>query len=173
MASVAKTSRHVPSTRALFYALDQKTTSRAKMLEKLDAATPFLQQGLKAYGPNNAASKAEIESGSIDVGDKKIAVGSDMQKCSIELGKILKLDEVQTYIMLRRALEEKGVTTRPKELTSELIELVCTFYHRERLALLKCIAALGAQKAYVLNGENDNGFSENEKKQEELSLIHI
>ena len=35
------------------------------MLEKLDAATPFLQQGLKAYGPNNAASKAEIESGSI------------------------------------------------------------------------------------------------------------
>jgi len=167
MASVAKTSRHVPSTRALFYALDQKTTSRAKMLEKLDAATPFLQQGLKAYGPNNAASKAEIESGSIDVGDKKIAVGSDMQKCSIELGKILKLDEVQTYIMLRRALEEKGVTTRPKELTSELIELVCTFYHRERLALLKCIAALGAQKAYVLNGENDNGFSENEKEQEE------
>ena len=63
MASVAKTSRHVPSTRALFYALDQKTTSRAEMLEKLDAATPFLQQGLKAYGPNNAASKAEIESG--------------------------------------------------------------------------------------------------------------
>ena len=104
MASVAKTSRHVPSTRALFYALDQKTTSRAKMLEKLDAATPFLQQGLKAYGPNNAASKAEIESGSIDVGDKKIAVGSDMQKCSIELGKILKLDEVQTYIMLRLSL---------------------------------------------------------------------
>ena len=67
MASTAKTTTHVPSTRALFYALDQKTTSREKVLEKPDAATPFLQQGLKAYGPNSAASKAALESGSIDV----------------------------------------------------------------------------------------------------------
>ena len=168
MTTAAKTSTHVPSTRALFYALDQKTTSQEKVLEKLDAATPFLQQGLKAYGPNNATSRAEIESGSIDLAGKKIAVGADMQKCTVTLAQLLKLDEIQTYVMLRRALEEKGITARPKELTGELIELVCTFYQRERLALLKCIAVLGTQKAYVFNGESEDGFSlENEKEQAE------
>ena len=170
MASTAKTTTHVPSTRALFYALDQKTTSREKVLEKLDAATPFLQQGLKAYGPNSAASKAALESGSIDVGGKTIAVGADMQKCTVMLAQLLKLDEIQTYVMLRRALEEKGITARPKEVTGELIELVCTFYHRERLALLKCVAVLGTQKAYVFDGENDDGFGGNEKEGEEAEF---
>ena len=170
MASTAKTTTHVPSTRALFYALDQKTTSREKVLEKLDAATPFLQQGLKAYGPNSAASKAALESGSIDVGGKTIAVGADMQKCTVMLAQLLKLDEIQTYVMLRRALEEKGITARPKEVTGELIELVCTFYHRERLALLKCVAVLGTQKAYVFDGENDDGFVGNEKEGEEAEF---
>ena len=170
MASTAKTTTHVPSTRALFYALDQKTTSREKVLEKLNAATPFLQQGLKAYGPNSAASKAALESGSIDVGGKTIAVGADLQKCTVMLAQLLKLDEIQTYVMLRRALEEKGITARPKEVTGELIELVCTFYHRERLALLKCVAVLGTQKAYVFDGENDDGFGGNEKEGEEAEF---
>ena len=58
-----------------------------------------------------------------------------------------------------------------ERIDQQLIELVCTFYHRERLALLKCIAALGAQKAYVLNGENDNGFSETKTRKNEFTSM--
>ena len=94
-----------------------------------------------------------------------------MQKCTVMLAQLLKLDEIQTYVMLRRALEEKGITARPKEVTGELIELVCTFYHRERLALLKCVAVLGTQKAYVFDGENDDGFGGMEKKEKKPSLL--
>ena len=46
-------------------------------------------------------------------------------------------------------------------------------YHRERLALLKCVAVLGTQKAYVFDGENDDGFGGNGKEGEEASLSHF
>ena len=60
MASTAKTATHVRYA-SVVLRLEQKTTSREKVLEKLNAAA-FLQQGLKAYGPNSAASKAALES---------------------------------------------------------------------------------------------------------------
>lgn len=150
----------IPSTRALFYALDEKSSSSSSsfILEKVSSTIPFLTEGLKAYRKSNKESRDKIQSGSIDVGNnKKVTVGVDMQNISMELAKLFDLDEIITYVMLRRSLEEKEIKERPKELTKELIEIVSTYYHRERLALLKCIAVLGTRKAYyVSKSDNDN-----------------
>ena len=141
------------------------------IIERFDAAVPFLQQGLKSFGSSgNAESKAKIQSGSVELDGKQIAIGENMQRCALELAQTLNLDEVQTFVLIHRSLEEESKELdAPKELTREFIESVRTFYYRERLAVLKCLAALGTRRVYVSHIFSDEGKQGMNALEEHLS----
>ena len=62
-------------------------------------------------------------------------------KVATECARRLRLDETQTYVLLRRALDESEMP-RPSEATEEVVREVMRFYFRERLGTIKCAHAL-------------------------------
>ena len=135
----------LPNARALFYALDE-TVQRGDVVD--DATTSTLEDALEhvaraceTYGPTRAASAEALRGGSVEYGGKTLRVSATTAKVATECARRLRLDETQTYVLLRRALDESEMP-RPSEATEEVVREVMRFYFRERLGTIKCAHAL-------------------------------
>ena len=118
--------------------------SPADLDAKLEEASEFLAGCLASYKPPSSASKAEVESGSIsDYDGKTLKLNAAMKKVTIAASARLNLDEIQTYALMRRCVDEdKSTTELPTECDDDLVERLTDYYFRERLGMFKCIHAL-------------------------------
>ena len=86
--------------------------SPADLDAKLEEASEFLAGCLASYKPPSSASKAEVESGSIsDYDGKTLKLNAAMKKVTIAASARLNLDEIQTYALMRRCVDEDKSTT--------------------------------------------------------------
>ena len=147
--SAAARAGALPSTRALFYALETAVASGNEALDDatesaLSDALPHVANVFGGYRPLNAASAAALRSGSVEYGGKTLRVSETTASVAEACARRLRLDETQAYVMLRRAMDEGGMT-RPTEATEEVVREVMRFYFRERLGTIKCAHALLAR----------------------------
>ena len=134
----------LPAARYLFYALEDASAqglSKDELEKLLGESGDFLCGCLGSYSPPSAASKSAVESGTVSYGGKSLKLTESIRKVTIAASAKLALNEVQTYAMLRRCVDEDKLET-PTECDDDLVERLTTFYFRERLSLLKCVHQL-------------------------------
>ena len=115
--------------------------SKDELEKLLGESGDFLCGCLGGYSPPSAASKSAVESGTVSYGGKSLKLTESIRKVTIAASAKLALNEVQTYAMLRRCVDEDKLET-PTECDDDLVERLTTFYFRERLSLLKCVHQL-------------------------------
>jgi|AntAceMinimDraft_5_1070358.scaffolds.fasta_scaffold09651_2 nuclear pore complex protein Nup188 len=149
----------LPELRYLFFALEDAAAqglSPATLHTKLDDSADFLSRCLSSYLPPSAASRAAVESGSVRYGSVTLSLGASIRAVTVAAAARIALDEVQTYALLRRCVEEdKGAM--PTECDDDLVERLTHFYFRERLGMLKCIHALLIRAVQADEGEDGHG----------------
>ena len=109
------------------------------------SGSDFLSGCLGSYRPPSAASKAAVESGSVSYGGHTLQLNESIRKVTVAASAKLALDEVQTYALLRRCVDESG-SPLPTELDDDLTERLTRYYFRERLGSLQCIRARPRRK---------------------------
>jgi nuclear pore complex protein Nup188 len=148
----------LPAARYLFFALEDAASqgvSPAELQKLLDDSADFLSKCLGSYLPPSAASRASVESGSVSYGGKTLTLNTSICSVTVLASQRLALDEVQTYALLRRCVEEDK-SPLPTVCDDHLVERLTHFYFRERLGLLKCIHAL-LIRAVEADADDDEG----------------
>ena len=143
-AIMAPSTSVLPAARYLFYALEDASAqglSKDALEKLLGESGDFLCGCLGSYSPPSAASKSAVESGTVRYGGTSLKLTESIREVTIAASAKLALNEVQTYAMLRRCVDEDKLAM-PTECDDDLVERLTTFYFRERLSLLKCVHQL-------------------------------
>ena len=138
-------SKVLPSYREVFSVLEglgSLATSPVEVEKLLGDCSDFLKGCLDSFKPPSSASKAAVESGTVSgYGDKPLNLNESIRKVTVEASTRLALDEVQTYALLRRCLDEDKFPL-PTACDDDLVVRLTRYYFAERLQLMKCIQAL-------------------------------
>ena len=87
--------------------LGSLATSPEEVEKLLGDCSDFLKGCLDSFKPPSSASKAAVESGTVSsYGDQPLNLNESIRKVTVEASTRLALDEVQTYALLRRCLDE-------------------------------------------------------------------
>ena len=138
-------SKVLPSYREVFSVLEglgSLATSPEEVEKLLGDCSDFLKGCLDSFKPPSSASKAAVESGTVSgYGDQPLNLNESIRKVTVEASTRLALDEVQTYALLRRCLDEDK-SPLPTACDDDLVVRLTRYYFAERLQLMKCIQAL-------------------------------
>lgn len=83
------------------------------------------------------ASRGALDASEVVVGEHRLAVKPELKAAALRLSKCMNLDEVQSYILVKRTSE--NTPTALVADTEEFLRLVSVQYYLERQCLLKCI----------------------------------
>jgi len=138
-------SKVLPSYREVFSVLEglgSLATSPEEVEKLLGDCSDFLKGCLDSFKSPSSASKAAVESGTVSgYGDQPLNLNESIRKVTVEASTRLALDEVQTYALLRRCLDEDK-SPLPTACDDDLVVRLTRYYFAERLQLMKCIQAL-------------------------------
>lgn len=142
---MASGSKVLPNYREVFSVLEglgSIATSPEEVEKLLGSATDFLKEGLDSFKAPSQASKSAVESGTVSgYGDQPLNLNESIRKVTVEASTRLALDEVQTYALLRRCVDEDK-SPLPTACDDDLVVRLTRYYFAERLQLMKCIQAL-------------------------------
>ena len=63
------------------------------------------------FGKSNGASRAVLDAGQVAEGEHRLAIKPDLKEAALRASKSLDMDEVQSYILVKRS-SESAPTTR-------------------------------------------------------------
>ncbi|XP_048540938.1 uncharacterized protein LOC125520147 [Triticum urartu] len=107
------------------------------LAERIKGHHAWLRGAVSMFGKPNGASRSALDAGQVAVGEHRLVVKPDLKEAALRASKSLDLDEVQSYILVKRS-SESAPTTRDAD-PQELLRLVSLQYYLERQCLLKCI----------------------------------
>ncbi|KAL3621352.1 hypothetical protein CASFOL_036264 [Castilleja foliolosa] len=88
------------------------------------------------FGSPNQKSREALDSPCIKIGMHELDVQPELKDAVLKISSILCLDEVQTYILVKRSLEHNNAAT--SDMDSDILNWVMSEYYNERQCLLKC-----------------------------------
>ncbi|WVZ58174.1 hypothetical protein U9M48_008470 [Paspalum notatum var. saurae] len=97
----------------------------------------WLRGSLSMFGKPNESSRSVLDAGEVVVGEHRLTVKQELKEAALRASKCLNLDEVQSYILVKRS-SEFSPTVRDAD-AEEFLHLVSVQYYLERQCLLKCI----------------------------------
>eukprot|EP00798_Chlamydomonas_sp_ICE-L_P018574 gene18574-25083_t len=112
--------------------------------KQLDGHFDWLLHNLQNFKQQTDASAKLLDQTSIVLRGKKFAIEAKLKTATLKTSVLLDLDEIQAHILLKRWLkdtEQDGLLQDPSLPAGQEIQFgqeVMTYYHQERLFLLKC-----------------------------------
>lgn len=116
------------------------------------------------FGKPNVASRTALDVSQVAVGEHRLSVKPDLKEAALRVSKSLNLDEVQSYILVKRSSESTPTTLDAD--TEEFLRLVSLQYYLERQCLLKCI-----RRIFVHAACTDDDSDSTDAIKEEASLL--
>ncbi|XP_068639968.1 uncharacterized protein [Aristolochia californica] len=139
----------------LFNELENAPLSSAlplPLVNKLKSNHAWFLDSLSMFKPPNQASKLALEAEKVSIGSNGLVVRSELKDAALEVSSLLFLDEVQSYLILKRGIEQNSIPPDPK--VHDFLHLVLLQYFLERQCLLKCIREILCRTLYVANETN-------------------
>ncbi|XP_048539273.1 uncharacterized protein LOC125518486 [Triticum urartu] len=99
-------------------AASPSTAVSEALAERIKGHHAWLRGAVSMFGKSNGASRAVLDAGQVAVGEHRLAIKPDLKEATLHASKSLDLDEVQSYILVKRS-SESTPTTRdadPKKL---------------------------------------------------------
>ncbi|XP_047941076.1 uncharacterized protein LOC125188339 isoform X2 [Salvia hispanica] len=103
---------------------------------KLKDNHAWFSDTVSQFKPPNQKSREALDSPRVKVGPHELNIQPKLKDAALKISSILCLDEVQSYIISKRSLEQHNATTN--DLHPDIINLVMLEYYIERQCLLKC-----------------------------------
>lgn len=126
-----------------------EATTPAQVADFLRPRIPQLRNVQEPFGKPSDASKKKVESGSVALRDGVILRVEDEDKQFIfALSKKFDIDEVDALVLFRSFLFNEGLPTTAESdtgssiLVEEFLERITSFYHAERLSMLRVLEPL-------------------------------
>ncbi|KAG9442579.1 hypothetical protein H6P81_018433 [Aristolochia fimbriata] len=132
---------------------------------KLKSNHAWFLDSIHMFKRPNAVSKSALEAQRVSIGSKRLVVEPELKDAALVVSSLLCLDEVQSYLILKRGIEQNIIPSDPKE--QGFPHLVLLQYFLERQCLLKCIREILSRTLYAGNEANDS----NAVREEALQLI--
>ena len=142
----------LPATRALFYAIEDAGDDAASAPTLTREALKHIASFGAAYGARSAESARALASGQVPYGGKTLKVSETSARVAKACAERLCLDEIQTYVLMRRCIDEREMP-RPSEATEDVVREVMRFYFRERLGAIKCAHAMLSKSGSTNDGD--------------------
>ncbi|XP_020167834.1 uncharacterized protein [Aegilops tauschii subsp. strangulata] len=134
------------------------------LAERIKGHHAWLRGAVSMFGKPNGASRAALDAGQVAVGEHRLAVKPDLKEARLRASKSLNLDEVQSYILVKRS-SESAPTTRDAD-PQELLRRVSLQYYLECQCLLKCI-----RRIFVHDTCTDDDSDSSDAIKQEASLL--
>ncbi|KAL6854344.1 hypothetical protein ACP4OV_019247 [Aristida adscensionis] len=133
------------------------------LAKRIKSQHAWLRGSVSMFGKPNEVSRAALDAGEVAVGEHRLAVKPGLKGAALRVSKCLNLDEVQSYILVKRSSEISP--TVPDVDDQEFLHLVSVQYYLERQCLLKCIRR-------ILVYTNDGSDSTDAIREEASRLIN-
>ncbi|GFP89006.1 nucleoporin nup188 homolog [Phtheirospermum japonicum] len=104
----------------------------------------------------NQKSREALDSPCIKIGMHELNVQPELKDTALKISPILSLDEVQSYILVKRSLEHDNASV--SDMDSDILNTVMLEYYTERQCLLKCTRQI-LMHALQFGSESDGGSS--------------
>ncbi|CAN6324272.1 unnamed protein product [Urochloa humidicola] len=112
----------------------------------------WLLGSVSVFGKPNEASRSALDAAEVAVGEYRLDVKPELKEPALRASKCLNLDEVQSYILVKRS-SEISPTVRDAD-PEEFLHLVCVQYYLERQCLLKCIRRIFVHATHTGDGSD-------------------
>ncbi|CAK9138327.1 unnamed protein product [Ilex paraguariensis] len=132
------------------------------LVKKLKENHKWFLETVSQFKPPNQKSREALDSSQVKIGSHQLVVEPEWKDAALEIGSILCLDEVQTYILVKRAIEHN--TLPGDNIVHEILHLVMLQYYIERQCLLKCTRQILMYALYVGVGSKGHAMSEEVQK---------
>ncbi|GAX74714.1 hypothetical protein CEUSTIGMA_g2162.t1 [Chlamydomonas eustigma] len=123
----------------------QKQEIDDKAQKLFDDNYVWILNGASSFLPPGESSKKLLNDDKVSLKGKKFVIEPLLRPATLQLSIILDLDELQTHILLKRWLKDTGQdslvakasSSSPVSISLDAMLQVLTYYHEERLMLLK------------------------------------
>eukprot|EP00898_Chlorokybus_atmophyticus_P008278 jgi/Chlat1/8451/Chrsp80S00649 len=135
-----------PPHRLLYETLERADLGQCpadELAERLKQHEEWLLRTLSMFRSPSATSKAALSQSSISLGSHTISVQPKLRDIALRVSAVLNLDEVQSYILLERFVEEQKLDARSLDAPDLGLFVKIVVYHfTERARLLNCLHTL-------------------------------
>ncbi|XP_062200605.1 uncharacterized protein LOC133903312 isoform X2 [Phragmites australis] len=107
------------------------------LAKRIKSHHAWLRGSVSMFGKPNEASRSALGAGEIAVGEHRLTIKPELKEAALRASKCLNLDEVQSYILVKRSSETSS--TFHDADAQEFLRMVSVQYYLERQCLLKCI----------------------------------
>ncbi|CAN4119728.1 unnamed protein product [Withania somnifera] len=114
------------------------------------------------FKPPNHKSREALDASQLKIGLHHITVEPDKKEVALNISSSLCLDEVQSYMLVHRTINEKSVVS--DGVFHELPHLVMLQYYLERQCLLKCTRSIIMQALYIASRSQDASIVDESQK---------
>ncbi|KAK4437676.1 hypothetical protein Salat_0101600 [Sesamum alatum] len=138
-----------------------------KSLEKKlkDNHAWFLDTILQFKSPNQRSREA-LDSPRVKIGPHELNVQPELKDAALKISSILCLDEVQSYILVKRSMERNDAAV--SDIHQDILNLVVLEYYIERQCLLKCTRQI-LMHALYFGSQSEEGSAVLEEAQKLIS----
>lgn len=105
------------------------------------------------FKPPNLKSREALDASRLKIGLHQITVETDKKEAAVKISSALCLDEVQSYILVDRTIDQKCIVA--DGVFRELPHLVMLQYYLERQCLMKCTRHIIMQALYIATRSQD------------------
>ncbi|KAK9164468.1 hypothetical protein Syun_005370 [Stephania yunnanensis] len=152
----------------LFSDLENASFSKTipqSLVKKLKNNHNWFLGTISLFKPPNEKSRASLDSSEIVVGSHRLIVKSEFKELALQVSYLLRLDEVQSYILVHRYADRDSV--KPDIKDKEFLHMVLLHYCIERQCLLKCTRQIFMHALHTEDGSKENDVI----REEALELI--
>ncbi|TVU31165.1 hypothetical protein EJB05_22840, partial [Eragrostis curvula] len=103
------------------------------LAKRIKSHHAWLHGSVSMFRKPNEASRSALDASEVSVGEHRLAIKPELKEATLNVSKCLNLDEVQSYILVKRSSEVHDADAH------EFLRLVSVQYYLERQCLLKCI----------------------------------
>lgn len=136
------------------------------LVKKIKNNRGWFMESVTRFRPPGEASRLALDSPEITIGSHHLFIKPEYKRPAVRVSKCLSLDEVQSYILVKRSFElNKSIADIEGQ---EFLHLILLQYYLERQCLLKCIRRIFVHALYIENGS----CSTEALRQEALQLVY-
>nr|CAB3494991.1 unnamed protein product [Digitaria exilis] len=122
------------------------------LAKRIKSHHAWLLGSVSMFGKPNEASRSALDAGEVAVGEHRLAVKPELKEAALLVSKCLNLDEVQSYILVKRS-SEMSPTVHDAD-AGDFLHLVSVQYYLERQCLLKCIRRIFVHATHTGDGSD-------------------
>ncbi|ESQ53118.1 hypothetical protein EUTSA_v10024188mg [Eutrema salsugineum] len=120
--------------------------------EKLEKNHAWFVDTLSMFKSPNGKSKDALNSDVVKIKEHQLVIMPELKEKALRISSYLNLDEIQSYILVERSMEQEYGTT--DSVAQEFVDVVLLQYYIERQCLLKCTKRILIHALYTTREEN-------------------